>query len=185
MNELNCSNITAHYNHGHHGNSTNQINLLNESSIKFATTTATVLRTISSSTARSVIPPKRTSPVREKRHDHHSVHHYGDDGNNITDHIHSINETEIAGPAARGPAITTALYPVFFYLNDKNGTYDRSLTESFIHYWNTSKAANTMFFDKVSLYYWILVCSLSLRNIPVHSRNFLWAIYLDIMLLFN
>ena len=149
VNELNCSNITAHYNHSHHGNSTNQTNLLNESSIKFATTTATVLRTLSSSTARSVIPPKRTSPVREKRHDHHSVHHYGDDGN-ITDHTHHINETEIAGPAARGPAITTALYPVFFYLNDKNGTYDRSLTESFIHYWNTSKAANTMFFDKVS-----------------------------------
>jgi hypothetical protein len=40
-------------------------------------------------------------------------------------------------------------YPVYVYLKDKNGSYDQSLTESFIDLWNTTKVDEGLFFNKV------------------------------------
>ncbi|CAG7728688.1 unnamed protein product [Allacma fusca] len=141
FNEQNCNNVT--------GNLGNYTHTLNHSGIiKYATTTASVTKTLSSSTARSVssarasgnnsstLPSFTGVRLRNRRHgqDKHLVPY--DTREN------EINETDVSE--------SLTLYPVFFYLNNKNGSYDQLLTESFIQLWNVTKDSNhSMFFDKI------------------------------------
>ena len=165
FNEPHCTNLTSlrsppNYTR-HHGN--------NSGSIKFATTTASVIRTVSS-TARSVIPRNRlgsnnnntgssvypsTTLPRFRRHDHrdhnHSHYHSPENEINKTRSIPNRIVGPGSGPGPEFPSESTTLYPVFFYLTDKNGTYNQFLTESFIEFWNFTKpnSDNAMFFNNV------------------------------------
>ena len=75
--------------------------------------------------------------------EHTKIMKTGNPSSGITDKLNKTKRAHVED--------TVTFYPVYVYLNDKNGTYDQPLTESFIDLWNLTKADEGMFFNKVIL----------------------------------